>query len=159
MHARCVRTSVDESSIDEKISATIARLGCRNVGDWFRAMGRKREAHVSRRPGPRSGISRVGPGAPTLDQPLRSTRGFVSLSPPLSLTHTLSSPFRDEENLADIFGPNFLKSRRNKQVGRKRRAVVGLAGGPFNGRAVREPRRWDNGHNTMVWVMAYGPRS
>ena len=41
---------------------------------------------------------------------------------------------------------NFPKSRTNEQVGRKRRAVVGLAGGPSNGRAVREPRRWDDGH-------------
>ena len=152
MHARCVRTSVDESSIDEKIAVGSERLDRRNVGDCFRAMGRKREAHVSRLPGPRSGISHVGGPVPRHSISRFARPGASSCLAPLSLslTLTLSSPSRDEENLADIFVPNFPKSRRNEQVGRKGRAVVGIAGGPLNGRAVREPHRWDDGHKKVV---------
>ena len=136
------------------------RLDRRNVGDWFRVLEKKGRRTSRGAQGLARASLLCGTRCPnTFAQPLRSTRGFVLLSPSLTLTHTLSSPSRDEENLADIFVPNFPKSRRNEQVGRKGRAVVGIAGGPLNGRAVREPRRWDDGHKKVGVGDGVGPRS
>ena len=78
VHTRCVRTSVDESSIDEKIAVGSERLDRRNVGDWFRVFWRRKGG--ARLAAPRASLGHLSCGTRCPD-----TRSAASLDPGLCL--------------------------------------------------------------------------